>query len=87
MITKLINKNIFLRANAQVLEIKLNKSRKSENKALSELKEMQENNVFLIDENDMLKSQLRKYQQQEDKKNGKKLKKKLDKEMEHGNNK
>lgn len=87
MITKLINKNIFLRANAQVLEIKLNKSRKSENKALSELKEMQENNVFLIDENDMLKSQLRKYQAKEDKANGKKLKKKLDKEMEHGNNK
>lgn len=87
MITKLISKNIVLRTRIYIIEKKLLKAKQREERDRNEIKELQDNNVFLIDENDTLKGQLRKYQQQEDKKNGKKLKKKLDKEMEHGNNK
>ena len=81
MITKLIIKNTKLRVHNNLLKKQSDKAIKQMNKALKELQVMQENNVFLIDENDMLKGTLRKYQAKEDKANGKKLKNKLDKEL------
>ena len=80
-VTKLIMKNVQLRIQNKNLQKETNKAIKKMNHALDELHEMQDNNVFLIDENDTLKGVLRKYQAKEDKANGKKLKNKLDKEL------
>ena len=85
--TKLIMKNVQLRVQNNLLKKETRKAIKEMDKALSDLDCMQNNNIFLIEENDVLKGKLRKYQQKEDHINGKKLKKKLDKEIENGNKK
>ena len=79
-------KNVQLRVRNKALQKETEKAIKKMNKALDELQEMQDNNIFLIDENDTLKGVLRKYQAKEDKANGRKLKNKLDKEIKDGNN-
>ena len=79
--TKLIMKNVQLRVQNNLLKKETRKAIKEKNKALSDLDVMEKNNIFLIEENDMLKGALRKYQAKEDKANGKKLKNKLDKEI------